>query len=118
MFQLAAQLAQNCLDAAPTAIGSPSLPTSQDAGGASPADGSSGGGGGAAAPSGLIPAVFRSSWDAFKQEMAGGTGGTAGEALEVLLGLLMGTAWPEWAQLPVPGPALVSTLMTAYSYDK
>ena len=118
MFQLAAQLAQSCLDAAPTAIRSPSLPNGQDAGGASPADGSSGRGGGAAAPSGLIPAVFRSGWDAFKQEMAGGTGGTAGEALEVLLRLLEGTAWPEWAQLPVSGTALVSTLMTAYSYDK
>jgi hypothetical protein len=72
----------------------------------------------------LIPTVFRSSWDGFKQEMAGGTGGTAGEALEILLLIVKDVprlgCIPElrvFDKLPVPGATLVSGLMTAYSYD-
>jgi hypothetical protein len=53
--------------------------------------------------------------------MAGGTGGTAGEALELLLTLLqqpeVAPELRQWDLLPVPGPSLVSGLITAYGYD-
>ncbi|GAX74141.1 hypothetical protein CEUSTIGMA_g1590.t1 [Chlamydomonas eustigma] len=72
----------------------------------------------------LIPSVICSSWDGFKQEMAGGTGSTAGDALELLLLVVQDISRlryiPElcaFEKLPVPGPTLVSGLMTAYSYD-
>jgi len=64
-----------------------------------------------------IHTVLVTSAGSYFQELAGGTGGTAGAALELVLALLEEAPWPNWALLPVSGPALVNQLMTSYSHD-
>ncbi len=51
---------------------------------------------------GLVPLLFRSSWEAFRGEMDGGTGGAAGEALETILVLMQSAPDVEEAEEATP----------------